>query len=250
VRGSLYRGVGILLPVAGVEHELAWGWTAWAATEPSLRVPSFRETYVAEGDWNVPDLTLDAERRWLDLRGGFRWSDGGDRTLGIGGEFFETDNLRTWRDEGPFWVESSVHDAKGLKLVLSGSARLGGLRAAAKAETQSVRAEGTRVPYVPRYEGWASLDYTWAGWRFGSTLQGVAGRRDETGNGFGDFLRIDLEGAYRFRTQTLPLGFRTLEASVRVENITDVQDRRWPDIPAYGIGVVAGVRALYGSRGD
>jgi hypothetical protein len=147
-------------------------------------------------------------------------------------------------------VETAVHDAKGIQVTGSGTATVGAVRGAVKAEVKNVRGEGRRVPYVPRYQGWATLDYTVGGIRFGTAIQGVAGREDETGDAFGDSLRIDLEAAYRFRPAAAPLGFRTLEASLRIENVTDVSDRRWPGLPAYGRGVVVGVRALVGERED
>jgi hypothetical protein len=247
---ALYLDRALLMPVAGIEREFGEGWTAWAATEPSLQVPSFREVFVADGDWNVPDLTLAAERRYLDLRGGVRWRDEDRHSLAVGGEAFRTGQFRSWEQTGGLWTERALtEDATGFRLVLSGASRSGGFRATGKVQAQSVRANSMQVPYVPRYEGWLELSYAYQGWRAGAALKGVAGRTDEFEQEFGDFLRLDIDAAYRFRTHSLPLGFRNLEFSVGIENLADVADQRWPGVPPYGFGIIAGFRALYGSQG-
>jgi hypothetical protein len=245
---GIYQKRVLILPAAGVEYGIGSGWTLWAATEPSLRLPSFRETFVANGDWNLPDFDLPAERRYLDLEGGIRWAGEDERSLAVGAEIFRTDRLRTWRRSGSFWEEEArINDATGMKMILSGTGELGPFRLATKAEAKRIRAGGDPVPFVPQYEGWLEVGYAYEGWRWEMTVFGIQGRKDDTGAGYGDFLRWDVGVAYRFPTEDLPLGFRNLELSLGLDNLTDVDDRRWPGVPAYGLGVVAGVRALYGS---
>jgi hypothetical protein len=245
-RAASYQDRWLVMPVARVERPLGTsGLTAWAGTEPSMSLPAFREVFVADGDWNVPDLTLPAERRYLDLRGGLRWAEG-EHAFAIGSEIHKTGEFRTWERVGPLWHETRIDDVTGVGVTLSGASFLGPLRVSGKLGVNSVRAEGMQVPYVPRYEGWFDLGYAYEGWRWGVSLEGAGGREDEFGTSFNDFLKLDLEGAYRFRTRSLPIGFRNLEIAVEVQNVTDVKDRRWPGVPSYGVGVIAGVRALYG----
>lgn len=246
-RGGVYMNRYLLLPVAGVERPVGLGFRMWGASEPSLTLPSFRETFVAKGDWNVPDFTLPAERRYLDLRGGIKWVGKGERAFNLGTEVYKVDQLRVWARSGPFWQEAAVDDATGVNVSLSGNLDSGHLRLRARGLARSLRAEGRHVPYVPRYEMEFEFGYRYKGLRWTLALEGVAGRDDESGDNYGDFLRLDIETAYRWKTQALPLGFQNMEVSIGIDNLTDVDDRRWPGIPAYGIGVVAGVRALYGS---
>jgi hypothetical protein len=256
VRASLYLDRALVMPVAGIERNAGSGWTFWAATEPSLKIPSFRETFVSSGDWNVPDLSLPAVRRYLDLRGGVRWAGQNQNAVALAVEGFRAGELRSWRRPDPadttavtpgLWTEHSEDDATGFKVMLSGAVRAGGAGVSGKAVAQSVRADGHQVAYVPRYEGWVELSYAYEGWRWGATLKGVAGREDETEADYGDFLRLDLEAAYRFRSHSLPLGLRNVELAIGIENLTNVDDLRWPGVPSYGFGLVAGVRTLFGN---
>jgi hypothetical protein len=247
VIGALYLDRALLMPVAGIERGFDSGWTLWAATEPSLRLPSFRETFVTNGDWNVPDLTLPAERRYLDLRGGIRWTGEDRSSVAFGVVVWKTGEYRTWRPDTTLWIEDRADDATGFRAILSGGAGASGFRVSGKLAAQSIRDDARQIAYVPRYEGWLDLSYAHRGWRLGTTLRGVAGREDDESRKYGDYFRVDLEVAYRFRTHSLPLGFRNMEFAVEIENLTDVEDRRWPDVPAYGFGIVAGVRALYGN---
>ena len=246
-RFGLYQDRVLLLPVAGVERPLHRGWTIWAATEPSLTLPSFREVFVDNGDWNLPDLHLPAERRYFDLRGGLRWTGDDERSFALGAEAFKIDQLRTWRRLTALWEEQSVDDATGFRVTISGRGNLGPLQVSARATAQTVQEDTVRVPYVPRYEGWGEVSYAYEGWRLALTATGIDGRTDENEQEYGAFLRWDLEAAYRFRTRNLPMGFRNLEMALGIQNLTDVEDSRWPGIPSYGFGVVAGVRALYGN---
>lgn len=246
VRASLYQKRVLLMPVAGVEQRLGEShFTAWAGTEPKMSLPSFREVFVSNGDWNVPDLTRPAERRYIDLRGGLRWA-WRSQSFALAGNFYKVGEYRTWRRSGPYWHEIGLQDATGFQLTASGKASSQGFGLEGKAVARSVRFRGEQVAYVPRYEGWLDVSYSFRGWRWGAALNGVGGREDEFGVRYADFLRLDLEAAYRFRTHGLPMGFRNLEIALGIQNLTDVEDRRWPGIPAYGFGVVGGVRALYG----
>lgn len=246
-RFGTYQARVLLLPVAGLERPLDGGWTIWAGTEPSLTLPSFREIFVDNGDWNLPDLRLPAERRYLDLRGGLRWTGDNERSFALGAEVFKIDQLRTWRRLTALWEEQSVDDATGFRATLSGHGNLGRFQFSARATAQTVQEDTVRVPYVPRYEGWGEVSYAYQGWRLTLTGIGIDGRTDENEQEYGSFLRWDLEAAYRFRTRNLPLGFRNLEMALGVQNLTDVEDSRWPGIQSYGFGLVAGVRALYGN---
>jgi hypothetical protein len=252
-KAGLYNKRALLLPVAGVTHDLGGGFRAWAGSEPSLSIPDFRETFVSNGDWMVPDLGLPAERRYLDLHGGIGLSGENDRSLSVSGEVYRTDLIRTWSKgtAGPWdglWKETAVSsDATGVKITAAGSVALGPVGVAATWHATRVRADGAQIPYVPLNDGSLKLSYARSGWRWALTLYGVNGREDEFGKRFGDFLRWDIDFAYRFPNQSLPLGFRSMEVNVALDNLTDVKDRRWPGIPAYGFGVVLGVRALYGS---
>lgn len=245
-RAALYQKRVLLMPVAGVERRLGESnFTAWAGTEPSMSLPSFREVFVSNGDWNVPDLTRPAERRYIDLRGGLRWAWKA-QSFALSGNFYKVGEYRTWVRSGPYWQEVGLEDATGIQITASGKASAGGFQVEGKSEARNVHFRGAQVPYVPRYEGWLDLSYSFRGWRWGATLNGVGGREDEFGVRYADFLRLDLEAAYRFRTHGLPMGFRNLEIALGIQNLTGVEDRRWPGVPAYGFGVVGGVRALYG----
>jgi hypothetical protein len=252
-KAGLYNKRALLLPVAGVTRDLGSGFTVWAGSEPSLSLPDFRETFVSNGDWMLPDLGLPAERRYLDLHGGIGLSGENDRSLSVSGEVYRTDLLRTWTKgtAGPWdglWKETAVSsDATGITLTASGSVALGPVGLAAAWHATRVRADGAQIPYVPLNDGSLKLSYAQAGWRWALTLYGVNGREDEFGDRFGDFLRWDIDFAYRFPNRSLPLGFRNMEVNVALDNLTDVKDLRWPGVPAYGFGVVLGIRALYGS---
>jgi hypothetical protein len=252
-KAGLYQKRVLILPVAGVTHDLGSGITVWAGSEPSLSLPNFRETFVSNGDWMLPDLSLPAERRYLDLRGGIRMGEENAHSLAVSGEVFRTDLLRTWRKGSVglwngLWEEvATSSDATGVKLTVSGSVALGPVGLAARGDAARVRADGAQIPYVPRHDGSLELSYAHEGWRWVLTLFGVNGREDEFGVRYGDFLRWDLDFAYRFPNRSLPMGFRNMEVAVGLDNLTDVKDRRWPGVPAYGFGVVIGVRALYGS---
>ncbi len=245
VRASMYKRRGLLMPAAGVEKPLGGRWTAWVATEPSMQLPPFRETFVVNGDWQVPDLRLPAERRNFDLRGGLKWRVASAEAR-LRGELYHASHLRRWRRDGGVWRETAVGDGEGSRLSLEAEGSPAPFTIAAAVTWQRIESGGHRLPYTPKWITSLELDYRRRGWRWGISAEGVDGRTDENGNEYGSYLRVDLETAYRWRTGDLPLGARWLELWVRVENLGDVDDPRWPGIPGPGAGVYGGVQAVYG----
>ncbi len=245
-RAAVYNHRALLLPVAGVEGPVGGGWSGWAATEPGLALPSFRRTFVQDGDWNVPDLTLPAVRRDLDLRGGLRRGTTED-SVGVRAGIFRESGTRTWRREDGLFVESAERHAVGASVTVEGRATQGRLTAGGTLTLQRVAASGDRVPYLPDVRGRLELDYAYRGWRWELTALGVGGRRDETGAAFGSFIRWDVGVDYRLRGSGLPLEARWVDLSLTVRNLTGVEDRRWPGVPGTGLGVYGGVQAAYGN---
>jgi hypothetical protein len=243
-RAAIYRDRGLVLPVIGVEKHLG-GWQAWLRGEPALLVPSFRQDFVVNGDWNVPTLGLQAERRTIDVEGGLRAGRPEADVLTLIGKVYEVDELRTWEKQGGLWVERSMNDANGHEFSASGTKHLGDFRASASGTYRKVRAEDRQVPYLPVVEGNVELAYDARGWRAATRLLGVDGREDDFQNAYGSFLRWDLEGALKLAAPGF-LPSDRIEVAVRLENLTDVADRRWPGVPGYGRGIFLGVRTLHG----
>lgn len=238
-RAALYRDRGLLLPVAGIERTLPAGWQVWAASEPSLEPTPFRETFVAGGDWNVPEFTLPAQRRDLDLRGGVR-REGRTLALSGGAEWFRAGSFRTWREDAGLWVEDAVEHASGTRV--HASARVGGRRGfrfSIETSGQRIRADGSPVPFVPEHTARARVRYAVGPWHVGASVLGVRGRRDGEAREYGEFLRWDCEVSHR--------GSDRIEYSVRIENLGNSADQRWPGFPSYGRGIFGGVRYLLGS---
>lgn len=245
LRQGSYSGRVLVAPVGGVELPLGAGWKAWAATEPFLKLPSFRDLYVVNSDWNTPDLQLPAERRYLDLRGGLDWEIPSRLQAQVAVNAFKTDQLRTWAGEESLWVARALDDATGFKLFLSGAGSLGGLRLSARFALQSVRAEGDQVPYVPTYQGQVEAGYAFGNWRLGLATLGVRGREDDAHGSYGNFSRWDVEAAYLYRRSSMPLRLAALEFNLRIMNLANVEDRRWPGVPGTGRTFFAAVQATY-----
>jgi hypothetical protein len=244
-RVSAYHDRALMMPVAGVRRGLGSGWTAWAATEPGMDLPAFERVFIRDGDWNVPDLTLPAERRDLDLRGGLRWRGFEADSAGVRLEVFHAGSYRTWHRTNGVFVERAPDGATGSRLIVTGGTGGGSARLSGGLTLQSIRSEHRNVPYVPRVLGRLELAVASRGWQGHVAALGVGGREDETGATYGSFLRWDLGVAYRLEEGDLPFGARWVELSVRVRNLTDQADRRWPGVPGTGIGVYGGVQALY-----
>ena len=244
-RVSAYHDRALVMPVAGVERGLGSGWTAWAATEPGMELPAFDRTFVRDGDWNVPDLTLPAERRDLDLRGGVRWRGFEADSAGARVEVFHAGSYRTWSRVNGVYAERALDGATGSRLIFTGGLGGGAARLSGRLAVQSIRSGGRDVPYVPRAEGQLELAVASRGWQGHVAALGAGGRKDEAGTSYGSFLRFDLGVAYRLEEGNLPFGARWVEMTIRVRNLTDQADRRWPGVPGAGIGVYGGVQALY-----
>jgi hypothetical protein len=244
-RAGLYRDHGLVLPVAGIDRRLG-SWETWIRMEPRLSLPGFRETFVANGDWNVPDFSIPAERRTLDLEAGLRSRNAEGQGITLEGRIYQANKLRTWRRSEFLWAEDAVTSAECLEFQASGKMRLGSFLLSGDGLARSLRAEDRRVPYAPSFQGWMELGYESGRWRAASKLLGVAEREDEAGSVYGSFLRWDLEGALEIRSPVFLLSDR-IEIAARVENLTGVEDRRWPGVPGYGRGVFLGVRTLYGT---
>jgi|GEM_PF-6990782 len=239
-RAAYERGRGLLLPVAGVERGLGGRFRVWIASEPNLGLTPFRETFISGGDWNVPDFSLPAERRDLDLRGGLRWSSGGVARASARLEWFHAGSFRTWRPEDGLWREIAVGDVRGTRLHVKGTFGDGqGFRLAVDGQRRWIRAGGNQVPYVPTHLAKARLGFAHKRWFLEASVLGVRGWRDNDEQPFGEFLRWDLEGTYRARGR--------IEYSVRIENLGNAPDRRWPGFPGYGRGVFGGLRYSLGS---
>jgi hypothetical protein len=235
----------LIAPVGGVEVPLGGGWRAWAATEPFMCLPSFRDLYVSNSDWNVPDFSLPAERRYLDLRGGLDWEIPSRLEAQVAVEAYKVDQIRTWVRSESLWVAESLDDATGFKLFLSGAGSVAGLRLSAQFELESLRSGGSQVPYVPTYRGQVEAGYAFGSWRLGLATLGVRGREEDGGGVYGQFSRWDVEGAYLYRRPRLPLGIESFEFNVRLMNLTNVEDRRWPGVPGTGRTLIAAVQATY-----
>ncbi len=244
-RASGYHERALLLPVAGIRRDLAGGWRVWAASEPELQLPAFAEEFVMNGDADLPDLALPAQRRDLDLKGGLAWSGAPGDSAAARVEVFHAGEFRSWRREGDAFVERTLGGVRGSRVVLDGSTGRGGVRLGGSVTFQQVTHDGDRVPYVPRVGGSLELGLHYRGWRWGLTARGLGGREDEGGDGYGSYLRWDADAGYRIHRGDLPLGARWVEFTLRVRNLTDVRDRRWPGVPGYGIGIYGGVQAAY-----
>jgi hypothetical protein len=230
----------LIMPVAGAEADLPGRFRVWAASEPSLEPTPFRETFLLGGDWNVPDFELAVQRRWLDLRGGFRWEPGGG-TAEARVEYFHADDYRSWRSDDGLWVESAVGAVRGTRLHARGAvADVLGAQLVLEVERLWLRDnDGSPVPFVPDLTGRLGGQYDWNRWTFGTSFLAVRGRHDEGAAEYGSFLRWDVEARYRTRSR--------LEYSLRIENLGNAAAKRWPGYPVYGRGIYGGVRLLLGS---
>lgn len=247
VRASGYGPQAMLLPVAGIEGPLSSTVTGWARTEPRLIPLDFRTTFVTNGDFNTPDLSLLAVRRDVDLSGGVRWAPRDRFSLGTHLEAYRESDARTWKRDGAFFREVAVDQAVGTALGMSAEAGWSAFDLSLRGTGRRVTVADEPLAYVPTFEGSASLAWHPGPWRVETSTLLVSGRRDDTGVRYGDFVRWDVEAAYRYRAPGLPLGARWMELALRVENLTNVQDVRWPGVPAYGFGIYAGVRLVTGN---
>jgi hypothetical protein len=239
-RLAFYRKQGLLLPVLGYERRLGDQVTLWAASEPGLELTAFRETFVTRGDWNVPDFALPAVRRAIDVRGGLRWSPHRALETSLRAEWFRAGHYRTWRREGGLWVESAIDHASGPRLAAEGTWNAApALAVSLDLTRQWIRSSGEPVPFTPSREGRLRVDYRMGSWTVSGSVLGVGGRRDEEGTPFGTYLRWDGELVHR--------AGGGLEYALRIENLGNSSDRRWPGFPASGRGIFGGVRYILGS---
>ena len=240
-RAAAFDNQVILLPIAGAETGLGSGVRLWAATEPALEITPFRETFVRGGDWNLPDFSLPAMRRDLDVRGGVRWTPTGRTRVEASFAWYHANHVRTWRGDEGYFVETAAGEAVGrsVKIKVS-SARIGPVELDFEGQRQWVEdSDGGQIAYHPTHTGTLELGYGRGKWHGATSLLGVQGRHDENGAAFGSFVRWDAEAAYRPGSG--------LEYTLRLENIADAEASRWPGFPSYGRGIYGGVRLHFGS---
>ena len=236
-RAALYRGQVMIMPTLAAQWMPQQNLELWAASRPELSRSDFQSVFLSGGDWNLPDFSLDAVERWLDLRGGFKWNARGNTSVHLSGFLWREENTRTWAASGSLWRESAVGTATGREL----SADLNwedpsGWKVRAGGRLSSIHASGVQVAYLPTWTVEGEVGRRVGRWSYGAVLSTVHGRRDETGSGFGSFTKLNLEGGYRPTPH--------LEVYARLENAGNAPAGRWPGLPSYGRGLFAGVRGL------
>ncbi|NNF08586.1 MAG: hypothetical protein HKN21_17625 [Candidatus Eisenbacteria bacterium] len=238
--GALYDADGLLLPVIGYDRKLQHDLRVYVASEPQMKLSSFEDTFFQNGDWNIPALGRKPFRQSLDGRLGFEWRPNPSFDFGMQANWFGGKHFGTWTFEEGLWVETFLDQVQGT--VLSGQLAMGSsLRLEIRGERRWVDQGKEPVPFLATQHGEAKLSLGNDLYRLATRWVAVRGRTDHLGESFGDFLRGDVELTYRSR--------RHLEYSLRIENIANAADRRWPGYPAYGRGVFGGLRWLFGSGG-